>query len=86
PAAEFSTTRMPDTKELVFASGREGKIFAGNGEGYNDLYAVKFDDEQKMTGGTVRKLDPIINSADKHEASATYSPDGKMMVFARSNN
>ncbi|MDU0372234.1 OmpA family protein [Hymenobacter endophyticus] len=86
PAAEFSTTRMPDTKELVFASGREGKVFAGNGEGYNDLYAVKFDDDQKMTGGTIRKLDPIFNSADKHEASATYSPDGKMMVFARSNN
>ncbi|AHJ99899.1 OmpA family protein [Hymenobacter swuensis] len=86
PAAEFSTTRIPDTKELVFASGREGKVYVGNGEGYNDLYAVKFDDDQKLTGGTVRKLDPIINSADKHEASATYSPDGKMMVFARSNN
>ncbi|WP_426489859.1 OmpA family protein [Hymenobacter sp. 102] len=86
PAAEFSTTRIPDTRELVFASGREGKVYPGNGEGFNDLYAIKFDDEQKMTGGTVRKLDPIINSADRHEASATYSPDGKMMVFARSNN
>ncbi|WP_246008835.1 OmpA family protein [Hymenobacter metallilatus] len=86
PAAEFSTTRIPDTKELVFASGREGKVYLGNGEGFNDLYAIKFDDDQKMTGGTVRKLDPIINSIDKHEASATYSPDGKMMVFARSNN
>ena len=86
PAAEFGATRIPDTKELVFASGREGKIYPGNGEGFNDLYAVKFDDDQKLTGGTIRKLDPIINSADKHEASATYSPDGKMMVFARSNN
>ncbi|MCC2545793.1 OmpA family protein [Hymenobacter sp. BT175] len=86
PAAEFSSTIMPDTKELVFASGREGKKYAGNGEGLNDLFAVKFDDMAKMTGGTVRKLDPIFNSEDKHEASATYSPDGKMMVFARSNN
>jgi len=86
PASEFSTTRIPDTKELVFASGREGKVYPGNGEGFNDLYAVKFDDDQKLTGGTVRKLDPIINSVDKHEASATYSPDGKMMVFARSNS
>jgi peptidoglycan-associated lipoprotein len=86
PASEFSTTRIPDTKELVFASGREGKVYPGNGEGFNDLYAVKFDDDQKLTGGTVRKLDPIINAADTHEASATYSPDGKMMVFARSNN
>ncbi|MFD2786086.1 OmpA family protein [Hymenobacter rubripertinctus] len=86
PAAEFSATRIPDTKELVFASGRDGKVFQGNGEGFNDLYAVKFDDDQKLTGGTVRKLDGLINSDDKHEASATYSPDGKMLVFARSNN
>ncbi|GAB3301433.1 OmpA family protein [Hymenobacter tenuis] len=86
PAAEFSATRMPDTKELVFASGREGKVFSGNGEGFNDLYAIKFEDEQKLTGGTVRKLEPIFNSENRHEASATYSPDGKMMVFARSND
>ncbi|UOQ75465.1 hypothetical protein MUN84_12165 [Hymenobacter sp. 5516J-16] len=85
-AAEFSATRMPETKELVFASGREGKVFQGNGEGFNDLYAIKFEDEQKLTGGTVRKLESIFNSEDRHEASATYSPDGKMMVFARSND
>ncbi|WP_253805670.1 OmpA family protein [Hymenobacter taeanensis] len=86
PSAEFSATILPETKELIFASGREGKVYKGNGEGFNDLYAVKFDDADKMTGGTVRKLEPIFNSDDKHEASATYTPDGKMMVFARSNN
>jgi outer membrane protein OmpA-like peptidoglycan-associated protein len=86
PAAEFSATILPETKELIFASGREGKVYKGNGEGFNDLYAVKFDDTDKMTGGTVRKLELLFNSDDKHEASATYTPDGKMMVFARSNN
>ncbi|SHI43168.1 WD40-like Beta Propeller Repeat [Hymenobacter daecheongensis DSM 21074] len=86
PSSDFSATMMPETKELVFASGREGKKYAGNGEGFNDLYAIKFDDAAKMTGGTVRKLEPLFNSDDKHEASATYSPDGKMVVFARSNN
>ncbi|GGF02417.1 OmpA family protein [Hymenobacter cavernae] len=85
-SADFSATMMPETKELVFASGREGKKYLGNGDGFNDLYAIKFDDTDKMTGGTVRKLEPIFNSTDKHEASATYTPDGKMMVFARSNN
>ncbi|UOQ73417.1 OmpA family protein [Hymenobacter cellulosilyticus] len=85
-SAEFSATMMPTTKELVFASGREGKKYAGNGEGFNDLFAIKFDDEAKMTGGTVRKLEPAFNTEDMHEASATYSPDGKMVVFARSNN
>ncbi|TGD78038.1 OmpA family protein [Hymenobacter wooponensis] len=86
PSAEFSATILPETKELIFASGREGKVYKGNGEGFNDLYAVKFDDTDKMTGGTVRKLEPLFNSDDKHEASATYTPDGKMMVFARSNS
>ncbi|WP_324673749.1 OmpA family protein [Hymenobacter sp. GOD-10R] len=85
-SSDFSATMLPETKELVFASGREGKKYLGNGEGFNDLYAVKFDDTDKLTGGTVRKLEPIFNSTDKHEASATYTPDGKMMVFARSNN
>ncbi|MBC6700330.1 OmpA family protein [Hymenobacter puniceus] len=86
PASEFGSTLMPDTKELVFASGREGKKYLGNGENFSDLYAVKFDDAEKMTGGAVRKLDPLFNTEDKHEASATYTPDGKTMVFARSNN
>ncbi|GAA3937436.1 OmpA family protein [Hymenobacter algoricola] len=86
PSSDFGATMIPETRELVFASGREGKKYAGNGEGFNDLYAIKFDDAAKMTGGSVRKLEPIFNSEDKHEASATYSPDGKMVVFARSNN
>ncbi|MBC8085262.1 MAG: PD40 domain-containing protein [Hymenobacter sp.] len=86
PAAEFGSTLMPDTKELVFASGREGKKYLGNGENFNDLYAVKFEDAEKMTGGTVRKLEPIFNTETEHEASATYTPDGKTMVFARSND
>ncbi|MGY2130827.1 OmpA family protein [Hymenobacter sp. HD11105] len=85
-SADFSTTMIPDTKEIVFASGREGKKYPGNGEGFNDLYAIRFEDADKMTGGTVRKLEPIFNTADMHEASATYTPDGKMVVFARSNS
>ena len=86
PSSEFGSTIMPDTKELVFASGREGKKYLGNGENLVDLYAVKFEDADKMMGGTVRKLEPLFNTEDKHEASATYTPDGKTMVFARSNN
>ncbi|WP_044015019.1 OmpA family protein [Hymenobacter sp. APR13] len=86
PSSEFGSTLMPDTKELVFASGREGKKYLGNGENFSDLYAVKFDDAEKMTGGSVRKLEALFNTEDKHEASATYTPDGKTMVFARSNN
>lgn len=119
-AADFSATIKPDTKELVFASGRDGKKFAGNGEGFNHLYAIKFDDAEKMTGGTVMPYEsvamgggaaapapaatgttttpaapakdnkdagkPVFNKPNMHQASATFSPDGKMMIFARSND
>lgn len=85
-ASDFGGTLMASTGELVFASGREGKKYLGNGENFNDLYAIKFDNAATMTGGTVRKLEGPFNSENKHEASATYTPDGKTMVFARSND
>ncbi|AYA38032.1 hypothetical protein D3Y59_13875 [Hymenobacter oligotrophus] len=105
PSAEFSATIKPDTKELIFASGRDGKKYLGNGEGFNDLYAIKFDNVEKMTGGTVVPFEtvakgaavagtdaakdtgkPLFNKPGTHEASPTFSPDGKMMIFARSND
>ena len=84
--SDFSASFMPGTGELVFASSREGKKYLGNGENFNDLYALKFDDAKAMTGGTARRLEPLFNTDDRHEASATYTPDGKTMVFARSNS
>ena len=83
---EYGAAMMPETNELVFASGRDGKTYLGNGEKFQDLYAIKFDDAGTMTGGTPRKLEGPFNTDDKHEASATYTPDGKTMVFARSND
>ncbi|GAA4351628.1 OmpA family protein [Hymenobacter saemangeumensis] len=85
-AADFGGAMMPGTGELVFASGREGKKYLGNGENFNSLYAIKFDDAASMSGGTVRKLEGPFNTDKQHEASATYTPDGKTMVFARSND
>ncbi|WP_310396712.1 OmpA family protein [Hymenobacter sp.] len=85
-ASDFGGTLMASTGELVFASGRDGKKFLGNGENFNDLYAIKFDNAATMSGGTARKLEGPFNSENKHEASATYTPDGKTLVFARSND
>ncbi|WP_375419432.1 OmpA family protein [uncultured Hymenobacter sp.] len=84
--ADFSASLMPGTGELVFASGREGKKYLGNGENFNALYAIKFDDAKAMSGGTARRLEELFNQEGRHEASATYTPDGKTMVFARSNS
>jgi peptidoglycan-associated lipoprotein len=85
-SSDFGATMMPGTGELVFASGREGKKYLANGENFLDLYAIKFDDAAAMSGGTARKLEGPFNTANKHEASATYTPDGKTVVFARSND
>jgi peptidoglycan-associated lipoprotein len=84
--ADFGGFMMPGTGEFVFASGRDGKKYLGNGENFNDIYAIKFDDATAMTGGTARKLEGPFNSDNKHEANATFTPDGKTMVFARSND
>ena len=86
PESDFSASRLPSSGELVFASGREGKTFQGNGGKFLSLYAQKFDDPTAMTGGTTRKLDAQFNNANEHQASATYTPDGTTMVFARSND
>ncbi|SFQ31479.1 OmpA family protein [Hymenobacter arizonensis] len=86
PASDFGGTLVASTGDLVFTSGRDGKKYLGNGENFNSLYAIKFDNAATMTGGTARKLEGPFNSENKHEASATYTPDGKTMVFARSND
>ncbi|MDO7850972.1 OmpA family protein [Hymenobacter convexus] len=85
--SDFGGTMMAGAgSDFVFTSNREGKKYLGNGENFNDLYAIKFDNAAAMTGGAVRKLEGPFNSENKHEASATYTPDGKTMVFARSND
>ncbi|MBF9236019.1 OmpA family protein [Hymenobacter sp. BT683] len=86
PASDFGGTMVASTGDLVFTSGRDGKKYLGNGENFNSLYAIKFDNAATMSGGTARKLEGPFNTENKHEASATYTPDGKTMVFARSND
>ena len=85
-ASDFGGTLLASTGDFVFTSGREGKKYLGNGENFNSLYAIKFDNAATMSGGTARKLEGPFNTENKHEASATYTPDGKTMVFARSND
>ncbi|MBF9221462.1 PD40 domain-containing protein [Hymenobacter sp. BT662] len=84
--SDFGGTMMGQGGDFVFTSGREGKKYLGNGENFQDLYAIKFDNAATMTGGSVRKLEGPFNTENKHEASATYTPDGKTVVFARSND
>jgi outer membrane protein OmpA-like peptidoglycan-associated protein len=84
-AADFGVTSADG--ELVFSSTRgEGPIYKGNGLGFTDLYAFKPDNAANPMGaGAVRKLDGVLNKAGIHEATATYSKNGKTVIFARGN-
>ncbi|MDX5419919.1 MAG: OmpA family protein [Hymenobacteraceae bacterium] len=70
--------------ELIFSSTRgPGKTYLGNGEGFLNIYATTFGDSATM-GGAVRKLEGV-NTEDLHDAMATFTDEGRTMVFARGN-
>jgi len=84
-AIEFSPM-FYDEKTLYFTSSRgEGPIYPGQGTRFKDIYEYKFDGGSARSG-IVRELPELINEPRRHEASATFSSNGKMMIFSRSGN
>lgn len=83
--ADFGLSLMAG--ELVFSSTRgEGPQYKGNGLGFTDLYAFKPDKPGDFLGsGSVRKLDGALNLEGIHEATATFSKNGRTVIFARGN-
>jgi peptidoglycan-associated lipoprotein len=84
PDAEFSPAILQ--KKVVFSSSRrKEKVFETNGQGFNDLYVFNFKDSANCQGDIVPFFGLNINAYYSHEACPTFSPDGKTMIFARSN-
>ncbi len=82
-AAEFSPVIYKDN--LVFTSSRKSEfIFAGTGGGYLDLYYYELENLDQCVGEAY-PFSNVINLQKYHEASPTFSKDGKTMIFARSN-
>lgn len=82
-ASEFAPYILDD--QLVFSSTRTGgKAYMGNGEGFIDIYATPLTDSLSTIGDNVRRFESI-NLEGIHDALATFSNDGRTMVFARSN-
>ncbi|WP_299818615.1 OmpA family protein [uncultured Pontibacter sp.] len=82
-ASEFGPYVLND--DLVFSSTRgPGKAYMGNGEGFIDVFATTLTDSAAALGGAVRKFEGI-NLEGMHDALATFSNEGRTMVFARSN-
>jgi peptidoglycan-associated lipoprotein len=79
-SAEYAPTIINNT--LVFTSTRrKEKIYTGNGDGFADIfvYDAKSGDESP-----IRLYSPLINLDGVHDACATFTKDGKTVVFARS--
>ena len=84
-AIEYSPVLYND-RTLFFTSSRgEGPIYPGQGTRFKDIFEYKFDGSSKY-GGVARKLPELINEPRRHESSATFSPDGRTMIFSRSSN
>lgn len=84
-AIEYSPMIYND-RTLYFTSSRgEGPIYPGQGTRFKDIYEYKFDGGTERSG-IARELPEIINEPRRHEASATFSSDGNMMIFSRSGN
>ena len=83
-AIEYSPVIFKD--KFYFTSSRgEGTMFTGQGTRFTDLFEFKFDKISKYSG-VAKKLPLTINKENVHEASCTFSPDGKTVIFARSND
>ncbi len=82
-ASDFTSSLV--NQQLVVSSARRlEKVYEGTGKGFQDIYYADFANDKTLANITSAGL--VINTDGAHEASATFSPDGKTMVFARSGN
>jgi len=82
-AAEFSPIPFGDN-QIIFSSSRKQGVFAGNGQNFTGLYAYRFDTDAECQG-RIEPFAEYIHMPEVNEASATFSRDGMVMVFARGN-
>ena len=85
PSSEYSPVLVSNGDEMAFTASRSSKIYKQNGLPFTDIYHVKVSDL-----GAGAPVQPVaydkFNTDDLHEASITFSKDGKMAIFARSND
>ena len=84
--SEFAPTLLDST--LVFASNREKssavkRVHEWNNQPYLDLYQVELDDDYKPKGNP--KIFSEELTTKFHEASATFSKNGRTVYFTRNN-
>jgi peptidoglycan-associated lipoprotein len=83
PYAEFNPVHI--NGELYFASSRSnGSVYEASGTPYTDIYKAATKGAN-VDAETIAALPAAINEDIRNEACATFTPDGKTMVFAKGN-
>lgn len=83
PAAEYAPVYL--NNELYFSSTRgNGRIYEATGTPYSDLYKVATRGAN-VDVATIQPLPSPINDPIRNEGCVTFTPDGRIMVFAKGN-
>ena len=83
PAAEYSPVHQND--ELYFTSSRgNGKVYEATGTPFTDIYKVT-SKGAIVDLATLKALPEGINNENINDGCVTFTPDGKIMVFAKGN-
>jgi len=80
PGSEFGPVLFED--KVYFASTKgTSAVYGATGTPFTNIFSYK-------VGGDATAITelPVVNQSGRHEASPTFSKDGKLMIFARSND
>ncbi len=84
PASEYSPVYLND--ELYFTSSRgNGKVYEATGTPFTNIYKVA-SRGANVDLATLAPLPEGINNENINDGCLTFSPDGKIMVFAKGNS
>lgn len=82
-AGEYSPAYL--NNELYFTSNRgSGRIYEAEGKPFSNIYKVG-SRGANVDLNTLAPLPPVINTEGVNDGCVTFSPDGKIMVFAKGN-
>ncbi len=84
PFTEYAPVYM--NGELYFTSSRaNAKIYEATGTPFTDLYKAETKGAN-VDVSTIAALPNFINTPNINEGCVTFSPDGKLMIFAKGNS
>jgi outer membrane protein OmpA-like peptidoglycan-associated protein len=81
-ASEFAP--VPRQEQLLVTASLKDRIYKANGMGMLGLYAIPMANDS-TSSGKPQLFSENINEETVNEGTPAFSPDGKRMVFSRSN-